>query len=216
MKKQLLVLLFGLAPVAYVHAQSNYYVEDERLFRGMVTAGANFTQIDGDNYAGYAKIGINGGAGVYTMFSKDVGAGLEMLYTTKGSRSTLMKPSTDKTFDILAYKAVLNYVDLPVQVYYFDERGDHFGAGISYSRLINQAETFDTNPQQNLKSDDYPFRKSDYCMVLSANVKLIGKFYITGRFQYSLRSVRGNVPPGFGRTEQYNNVVTFRLMYLFN
>ncbi|MBL7684396.1 MAG: outer membrane beta-barrel protein [Flavipsychrobacter sp.] len=197
-------------------AQSNYYVEDPRLFRGMVSAGGNFTQIDGDNYAGYSKAGINAGAGVYTMFSNEIGAGLEMLYTRKGSRSNVVKASSNQSFSIISYKAILNYVDLPIQLYYFDARGDHFGAGFSYSRLINQSEVFDTDPPQNLKSEDYPFRKSDYCMVLSANVKIAGKFYVTGRFQYSLVSVRGTTPPGFGRTEQYNNVVTFRLMYLFN
>lgn len=216
MKKRILALLFALAPVAYASAQSNYYVEDPNLFRGMVTAGINLTQIDGDNYAGYSKSGINAGAGVYTMFGSEFGAGLEMLYSRKGSVGKYKQTSSNQAFAILGYKAILNYVDLPIQLYYFDQRGDHFGAGISYSRLINQAETFDTNPQQTLKSEDYPFRKSDYCMVLSANVKIVSKFYITGRFQYSLRSVRGNVPPGFGRTEQYNNVVTFRLMYLFN
>ena len=97
--------------------------------------------------------------------------------------------------------------------YYFDQRGDHFGAGVSYSRLINQAETFDTNPQQTLKSDDYPFRKSDYCMVLSANVKIVSKFYITGRFQYSLRSVRGNVPVSYTHLDVYKRQFTCLAKY---
>ncbi|OSZ78780.1 hypothetical protein CAP35_11180 [Chitinophagaceae bacterium IBVUCB1] len=214
MKYRLLFCLLLIAGIA--NAQSNYYVEDPNLFRGMVTVGSNFSQIDGDNYAGYHKMGINAGAGVYTMFSNEIGAGLEMLYTRKGSRGNFKQNSSNQAFQILAYKAILNYVDLPIQLYYFDQRGDHFGAGFSYSRLINQSETFDTDPKQNLKSEDYPFRKSDYCMVLSANVKIAGKFYVAGRFQYSLVSVRGNVPPGFGRTEQYNNMVTLRLMYLFN
>ena len=197
-------------------AQSNYYIEEERLFKGMVTAGGNFSQIDGDNYAGYSKAGINAGAGVYTMINSDIGVGLELLYSRKGSKSNTVKPSSDRQFDILSYKAILNYVDIPIQLYYFDKRKDHFGAGLSYSRLINQSEVFDTKPQQNLQSSDYPFKKSDYNFVLSANVKIVKGLYITARFQYSLFSIRSKTPPGFGRTEQYNHLVALRLMYMFN
>jgi hypothetical protein len=199
-----------------VNAQESFYVQDDNTFKGFVAAGGNFSQIDGDNYAGYSKAGINAGAGVLMMLGKDVGAGLELLYSRKGSRSNAVKPSTTYAFDILSYKAILNYVDIPLQLYYVDKRKDQFGAGLSYSRLINQSEVFDTNPAQNLKSEDYPFKKSDYCFVLTGNVHVTGGFYVSARFQYSLVSIRGNVPPGFGRTEQYNHMWTMRLMYMFN
>lgn len=214
------ILLFSFllfcAGVKPLSAQESFYIEDDRTFKGMVAFGANFSQIDGDNYAGYSKVGINGGAGVLTMLGKEVGVGLELLYSRKGSRSNVLKAASNKAFDILSYKAILNYVDIPIQLYYIDARKDQFGAGFSYSRLINQSETFDTNPQQNLKSEDYPFKKSDYCMVLTGNVHIASGFYVSARFQYSLVSVRGVTPPGFGRTEQYNHMWTMRLMYMFN
>jgi hypothetical protein len=198
------------------NAQDNFYVQDDKTFKGFVAAGANFSQIDGDNYVGYNKVGINAGAGVLAMLGHDVGIGLELLYSRKGSKSNVVKPASTYAFDILHYKAILNYVDIPLQLYFVDKRKDQFGAGISYSRLINQSEDFDTDPKQNLKSEDYPFRKSDYCFVMTGNVHVTSGFYVSARFQYSLVSIRGNVPPGFGRTEQYNHMWTMRLMYMFN
>jgi hypothetical protein len=207
-------LVMGFVPIS--KAQESFYVENTNTFKGFVAAGANFSQIDGDNYAGYNKAGINAGAGVLMMLGKEVGVSLEMLYSRKGSRSNVLKASSNRTFDILSYKAILNYVDVPLQLYYVDGRKDQFGAGLSYSRLINQSEEFNTNPQQNLKSEDYPFKKGDFCFVLTGNVRVAGRFYVSARFQYSLLSIRGNVPPGFGRTEQYNHMWTMRLMYMFN
>lgn len=218
MKKLLFGLTLLVLSVASIsaNAQDNFYVQDDKTFKGFVAAGGNFSQIDGDNYIGYHKTGINAGAGVLMMLGNEVGMSMELLYSRKGSRSNVVKPSTTYAFEILKYKAILNYVDIPLQLYYVDKRKDQFGAGVSYSRLINQSEVFDTNPQQNLKSEDYPFKKSDYCFVMSGNVHVTGGFYLSARFQYSLVSIRGNVPPGFGRTEQYNHMWTMRLMYMFN
>jgi hypothetical protein len=214
--KYFIVFVFLTTIVPGTLSAQNYYLEDDNTFKGMVTFGSNFSQIDGDNYAGYSKAGINGGAGVFTKIGKELAVGLELLYSRKGSKSIVLKAATNKAFDIISYKAILNYIDIPLQLYYIDGRKDQFGAGFSYSRLINQSETFDTNPPQKLQSSDYPFKKSDYCFIASANAHIVKGIYVTARFQYSLVSIRGNVPPGFGRTEQYNHMWTIRLMYMFN
>ncbi len=215
-KLSCIILLVSILSTTTVKAQESFYEQDDKTFKGFVAAGANFSQIDGDNYAGYSKMGINAGAGVLTMFGKEVGACLEILYSRKGSRSNVLKPASTFTFDILSYKAILNYVDIPVQLYYVDGRKDQFGAGISYSRLINQSETFNTNPAQNIKSEDYPFKKGDLCYVMTGNVRIAGGLYVSARFQYSLLSVRNVTPPGFGRNEQYNHMWTIRFLYMFN
>ena len=79
-----LLIVFVLLNTMFLpllHAQNNYYIEDENTFKGMVTFGTNFSQIDGDNYAGYSKTGINAGAGVFTKIGQNVALGLELLYS---------------------------------------------------------------------------------------------------------------------------------------
>src|SRR5688500_17244565 len=74
-----------------LNAQS-YYVEGDNTFYGGPVLGFNFTQVDGDNYAGYNKVGLNIGGIVYTKFGSDFAASMEISYTQKGSRGK-PKPS---------------------------------------------------------------------------------------------------------------------------
>jgi hypothetical protein len=195
-------------------AQDSYYLDEEHRFLGMVTGGCNLTQVDGDNFKGYYKYGLNAGAGVYTMLQNNVAAGMEILYTQKGSHGNLMKESGTQGVFILKYHLQLNYAEVPVQLYYFDKHKNHFGGGFSYARIVQVNETYTTKPQLSFTTAQYPFKKSDINFVMSGNLRLWKGLYLTGRFQYSLISIRNKVPPGFGRSEQFNHLWTFRLMYL--
>ena len=53
------MVVLGLALVK-TNAQS-YYKDDERTFYGGISFGAVFSQLDGDNFAGYHNIGLTGG-----------------------------------------------------------------------------------------------------------------------------------------------------------
>jgi len=108
----------------------------------------------------------------------------------------------------------LNYAEVPVQLYYFNKHRDHFGGGFSYARLIQGTETYQSNPPQSIKPEQYPFKRSDINFVMSGNLRLWKGLFLAGRFQYSMLSIRNKVPPGFGRNEQFNHLWVFRLMYL--
>jgi hypothetical protein len=209
------VILSGLLFISNnALAQSNYYVEDERTFKGAVMAGTTFTQVDGDNFKGYYKKGITAGGGVYTMLGEDIGMGLEVLYTQKGSKGNLSKGGTIPGLLMKKYSIEMDYAEVPLQVYYFDKHKNHFGGGVSYSQLISAKEKFETDPPQTFTDKDYPFRKMDINLILSSNFHLWKGLYITARFQYSLVPVRKKVPPNFGRQEQFNNTIVFRIMYV--
>lgn len=208
------VILLLVLTIVKSEAQDSYYINEEHRFLGMFTAGGNLTQVDGDNFRGYYQYGLNAGAGVYTMLQQNVAAGMEILYTQKGSHGNLMKESGTPGVFILKYHLQLNYAEVPVQLYYFDRHRNHFGGGFSYARIVQATETYLTKPQQSFTTAQYPFKKSDINFVMSGNFRLWKGLFLTGRFQYSLLSVRDKVPPGFGRNEQFNHLWTFRLMYL--
>src|ERR1043165_3946882 len=65
-----LALIIGGAGKAIAQNPADYYEEIPRAFYGGLVVGANFAQVDGDNYAGYHRIGINAGGIVYTRFDE--------------------------------------------------------------------------------------------------------------------------------------------------
>jgi hypothetical protein len=64
-KTGFLILLITLCVCGQTSAQ-RYYDDDYRTFYGGLIAGTNFTQVDGDNFAGYHKVGFNVGGVVYS------------------------------------------------------------------------------------------------------------------------------------------------------
>jgi hypothetical protein len=80
-----LVFLFFIFLPQFVNAQDELPSEN-RTFYGGITAGTNFSALQGDVYEGYHKVGFNIGGVVYTRFLQILTAGMEMLYSQKGCR----------------------------------------------------------------------------------------------------------------------------------
>ena len=203
------------------YAQRNpdtYYEEIPRTFYGGVLAGANFCQIDGDNYAGYHKVGLNLGGIVYANLADHLAASIDILFSQKGARSngaTTVSP----TRTVQYYRADLNYAEVALQLNYFDKRRSHFGAGVAVNRLITVNERGEgVFPAPSLAFEQVPFRKMDYQFIVGGNLHLVKGLFLNARFQYSLVPVRTPDPNQFffaGRNQQTNNVWAVRLMYLF-
>ncbi len=201
-------LLTGNAAMA-----QNYY-ENERTFYGGLIAGGNFTQVDGDNFAGYHKTGFNLGGIVYTKLDEHVAASMEVLYVQKGARSKGFYTVNPGMY-ITDYGITLNYAEVPIMLNYFDKRKSHFGSGFSYARLGTSKEHITTVPTNTVNLNDYPFKKNDYNFVLSGNLHCWKGLFLNMRFQYSLVSIRNNTPQNYSRGQQFNNTYCLRLMYLF-
>jgi hypothetical protein len=200
--------------------QHGLYIEQPKVFYGGLVAGANFAQIDGDYFAGYHKVGLNAGPIVYAQLAKHLALSLEILYSQKGSKSSLGKLSPHNPgVYILNYGINVNYAEIPVMINYFDSRKSHFGVGFSYSRLVNSSETITVDSANNIKTLDfnvkYPFKKDAFDFLIGADLHLWKGLFLNVRFQYSLLPVRTVLPPPtYARADQYSNLWTVRLMYL--
>lgn len=211
-------VIFLFSP-GFSTAQS-YYEEDEeiRTFYGGLLLGANFSQVDGDYYAGFRKTGINAGAIVYAKLGSKVAASMEILFSQKGARGHRARVSTGAKYTIQKYNINLNYAEVPIMINYFDKRKSHFGAGLSYSQLISGNETVQTDPGYPVSDLNalYPFRKFDLNAVICGNLHLKGGWFLNYRYQYSLLPIRTKADPELSRTgEQFNNMHVLRIMYLF-
>lgn len=103
-------------------------------------------------------------------------------------------------------------------LHYFAPGKLTYSAGIAYAYLISANETYEAGYPVNLH-DNYPFQQSEISGLLGGNYVLAKHWSVEARYQYSLTSIRKpeNIPVGLntGSGGQRNNVVTFRLMYLF-
>ncbi len=193
------------------------YIEKPRLINIGLLAGANFAQVDGDNYAGYRKIGANVGGIGHIRLYRHITFSFEILYSQKGAKSDIIRYSTlDSTTAVLKYGIQLNYAEIPLMINYFDKNKSHFGVGVSFSRLLNGTENLVTYPAVAINLDNYPFRKQNYDLIIGGDLHLWKGLFLNVRFQYSLVPIRTESPPGFSRAQnQYSNIWTVRMMYLF-
>ncbi len=194
-----------------------YADSDDRTFFGGVVVGASFCQVDGDNFAGYHKVGFNGGGVMYVRLVDMLAFSTELLYVQKGSRAApkqLPQVIMASGQTIYKYDINLQYVEIPLMLNYFDKRNSNFGAGFAYARLLNSSEKA-TLGNGVVIENTKPFRQNDFTFVLNGNLCLYKGLFANIRFQYSIVPIKKDYDPMIGRAEQYNNQWTVRLGYMF-
>lgn len=129
-----------IIPIVVVLLMSSWWVQaqndDEGRFTATLAAGVAFTQIDGDEDAGFNKVSFNGGVRGGMRLGDAWELCTEILFSQKGSYVI----DFDKTYH-------LDYVEVPLMFYYKDWKAQDaknrpyrrimVGAGLYYARLIN-------------------------------------------------------------------------------
>lgn len=214
----IMLCLFGFSK-GNARAQSgNFFAEKPKGFYGGLIAGANISTVNGDSYGGYHKLGFNAGGIVYMQFAQQFGASISLIYSQRGSRGVRMAYSVYIDTFIEKYYLDLNYAELPVLFHYFGHPKLHVGAGVSYARLLSSKEELLTDQPVYIDPKLYVFNKEDLNGVLQASWQLGKNLFIDGRYQFSLKPVRDwdkiHVKAGYGSRGQYNNLFSFRLLFL--
>jgi hypothetical protein len=75
-----LLLIFALSFLLF---QTNAFAQNFKL---TLSSGINFSQINGDNLAGFHKLGLVAGAGVSRNINQNQQWSFEFLYSEKGSK----------------------------------------------------------------------------------------------------------------------------------
>jgi len=177
----------------------------------------NLTQVDGDEYYGFHKVGLNVGPMVILPFGKNKrwSVSMELLYSQKGSHHS---GSTDTT----TYDLKMDYLDIPVMIHFTDKKIISAGVGFAYGQLINYKETH--NP---FYDTIYTYKTSllnyDVSVLAEVQFRIWNRLWAGLRYQYSmlrLREVEINEPGVYPRKPviryQFNNVITIRLTWVFN
>jgi len=181
--------------------------------------GIAFTQVDGDSYAGFHKVGLNLGGFVYRSISKNERWDLqfEIEYIQKGSR----KYPDVEMGDYTEYKISLNYIQFPLFLR-FNANHFSFEGGVSIGALLSTEELSDgAEIPEDVR---IPFKTMEYASIFSVNYHFTKKLWLNARYSYSFARIRipynGEIPVydphwDLRRPGQYNNLMVFSLYYAF-
>ncbi|MEI7897497.1 MAG: outer membrane beta-barrel protein [bacterium] len=186
-------------------------------FLGAISLGMNLTQVDGDEFFGYHKIGLNVGPMIAVPFGKNKNwsVSMELLYSQKGSKHT---GGTDST----SYKITLDYAEVPILVHFTDKKLISGGLGVAYGRIINYKET-KNNFYDSVFHYQNELSNNEFSVLADLQIRLFSKLWAGLRYQYTMKSIHTVIvtdPTAYPRTSvtryQYNNVITVRLTWVFN
>jgi hypothetical protein len=179
---------------------------NSQQFEGGILGGLTASQIDGDSYSGYNKVGIQAGAWVQRLFTYTVAGQLELRYVQKGSLHT------NKPDDPTYYRCVLHYIDLPIMAQYIYDEKVVFELGIGPEFLVSGKE-FDAH-------GELPEREPYFHTFTMSAIAGIGYTFwdvltFSARFNYSIIPIRDH-PSGQSyllNQGQYSNVLSFAIYY---
>lgn len=214
-------LLFINIPLVYGQSVSFFEQTDkngqERFFFGGLALGMNSSQIDGDTYAGFHKVGINAGVSSFVKLKPKLYANLEILFSQKGAKNVYNYNSPQVGSVPVIYTAKLNYVEIPLMLQYEVQERVFGGVGLSYNRLFSESESIDEVMPNSINRRNPNFKNQDINLLVSAQYQLSGNLFVRARYQYSVASIRAaqQIPIEFGTLAQYNNVFAFQFLLFF-
>ncbi|MPM29457.1 hypothetical protein SDC9_75997 [bioreactor metagenome] len=184
--------------------------------RGEFITGFNMTQVDGDEVVGYRKIGFNGGAGAALPLGKSWFISIETLFSQKGAYKKYPPNSTN--LNLPYYNLRLNYAEVPLMIHYNDKDQITAGLGFSYGKLVGMKEV-EHGSEIDWGTTTGPYNSDDYNIIIDFRFRAIWKVYFNFRYAYSISKIRvrdyNNGTNTWSR-EQFNNLLSFRLVFVFN
>lgn len=194
------IFIFILLPV-FLHSQ-----EKQNTFNLITNIGVSPSQVHGDKYSGFHKLGFMGGLGIESKFSEKASMSLSFQFIQKGAQ----KNQNLEKGDLEYYYLNMNYLEVPLLISYTPKKYI-FDIGVSAGYLINYYEASEAGNF----TGTYPFRKFEY------SVKIGLGYNISPRWFANLRSSNSFITTRPNRIKQaiyYNNILarTFNKGYYNN
>jgi len=176
-------------------------------FEGGFLAGMVASQVDGDTYSGYNKLGFSAGAYVFTPISSKTDLQLEIKYISKGANKKVSDP------DIRQYTSYLNYIEFPVLLKLNTSKKIDWEGGIGFGYLFSFSEKDENGLLPSEESAHFkPFELSG---LLGMNYAFTEHFSANIRFSYSILPVMdyGQTTARYFRSGAFNNLFNISVYY---
>jgi hypothetical protein len=189
MKTILIILLFLIVHQSYSQG-----------FKGGVLVGLTASQVDGDDWAGYSKVGFQGGAYSRYLFNEEWALVVELKFIQKGSLRTV-KDNPEAYF-----KIALSYIDIPVFINYTLKKHFVFGLGVSYGQLMNASVD---DGYGSVEESQLAYKNYDINIVGQTKYLFNDHIWLDLKFAYSIVTIKDD------GTYQWNNLFSLGLGYEF-
>ncbi len=182
-----------------------------QYIRGALIAGGNAAQVDGDEVFGYHKYGFQLGASAIIQFNEKWSVSLENIFNQKGA---WQKARYSDGY----YNLQLDYVEVPVLLQYTDRDRITVGTGFSWGKLVKVEEL---NKRDSSLLTEGTYNQNDWDILADLRFRLYKSLKLNIRYAYSLskiatRNVKDSKSGNYNTRDQYNNLFSFRLMYIIN
>ncbi len=190
--------------------------QQSQRFKAGIIAGVTASQIDGDESAGYHKVGLQAGLKGIAILKPKQQASIEILYTQRGCRSE------PQTYPL--YNTTLNYIEVPLQWHYSDwlaEAGDEadnfyriqFNVGASWAYLLGYKDKYEDGFGIAAALPD--LNKNSFCGMLGVSFYATRNIGFTFRWQRAFNNLY-NPQDGTNYASSLNeHSLTFQTMFVF-
>lgn len=194
-------------------------ISNAQRFEGGALGGITASQVDGDSYSGFNKLGLHFGAFTKTYFNPRWAAQMEIKYSARGAFKGSFKPAEPKL-----YQLSLHYASIPLVGQFYLTDDICFEAGVSFAYLMGRS-IYDNGgkvPDAQIKAVG-DFKNYDFDGIIGANYMLNENLTVGIRYAYSVIPIRkrttgyyyyGFIAKILGYTEgDYNNFLTVGVYY---
>lgn len=187
-------------------------ITQAQLFKGGLVGGVSFAQIEGDDVAGYNKIGLNAGVMVAVDLNENLEISMEILYAQKGSASGF----AGRQNFIDDFKIKHDYVEVPIVLNFKDQNGMNFGVGLAPSRHIRSSYVEGgVDVSGALESPSNPISLWDFGGILNLAYRMNTYSQVNLRATISLFPYQQRYSVNrAAETGQFNNAITLRYLFL--
>lgn len=190
--------------------------QPQQRFKAGLIAGVTASQIDGDESAGYHKLGLQAGLRGVAILREKQQASVEILYTQRGCRN---QPKYFPEFN-----TTLDYIEVPVQWHYCDwlvegeSESDNYykiqiNLGLSYARLLNYRDKF--NNGFGIFSALPYLNENSFCAMAGASFYASRHVGFTFRWQRAVNKLYQPGGQGNYRSSLNEHLLTFQTVYMF-
>ncbi|MBK8564716.1 MAG: PorT family protein [Saprospiraceae bacterium] len=180
----------------------------QQRFKAGLIFGLNASQLNGDDSAGYNKLGLNGGLRGTAMLKDKMDLVFEMLYSQRGSYERFINGDM---------KISLSYIEVPIMLAYKDwyqEEGNYYKVqavgGFSYSRLLEASAYGSLHDAEVVNFND-----NDFALTLGFDLLFTKHFGLGARWTRSLNRLYDNRKHVDELNSMLGYFLTFRGMYMF-
>ena len=172
---------------------------EAQIVKGEVFFGGNLSQVDADGTIGYKRFGLNGGVGaivpIYRRGNLDIEFALEVALNQKGSHDAEVEFLFDSNGDGITdnyrygkYDLRMNYLEVPMLIYFSDRQIYSIGIGASYGRMVGLKE-YEGGERTDITLET-GYEKDDFSLLLEGKIRLHERWKIGIRYQHSLFDIR--------------------------